>query len=345
MPVAGRQPKGKGQALWFDPCRTTEPIALLSAAALLDFAVGDPWGWPHPVQAMGWVIRLYSRAAISRQWPAVAMKLAGVGLVLLLVGGTGLLSAALLAKLATFSEQLRWAAETVLLASCFAGRSLRRAAEEVRQPLSEGDLAAARLSLARYVGRDTASLEAPDIYRALLETVSENSIDGVIAPLFYGVIGAFVGAAAPLALAYKAASTLDSMVGYRHPPYQDLGWCSARLEDILTWLPCRLAVGIIALLSGRPQRVIRLCQRDAIADPSPNSGWSECAYAAALGVQLGGTNRYQGKLVVKPLLGESTRPIDEAILSKAIAFNRWSFLALLGMAISTLGLVSLLCPE
>lgn len=322
--------------------------AILGAAAGLDFMVGDPWGWPHPVQAMGWVISLYSRVALAmrqaRPFPPWMMKLLGIGLACLLIGGSGWLGWWLLSGLALISPVLKHLVEVVLLASCFAGRSLRRAADDVLTPLDGGDAAEpnvpeARNRLAMYVGRDTQHLSAIDIRRAVLETVSENAIDGVLAPLFYALIGAFMGLALPLALAYKAASTLDSMVGYRTEPYKDLGWFSAKFEDGLTWLPCRLSVGMVALLSGSPGAVLRLCWRDARADPSPNAGWSECAYAAALGVQLGGPNTYKGQLKVKPLLAEDTRAITADVITQALRLTRWSFL--LGLGLGILGLLLL----
>jgi len=337
---------------------------LLLAAAGLDFVVGDPWGWPHPVRVMGWVIKGYSDRMIRWGPKPVVMKLAGVGLGLLLIGGTFIVSAAGLRLLATISPVLRWVVECVLLASCFAGRSLRQAAADVLQPLSglpfESEpeaargLVKAREKLALYVGRDTAQLSVEEVHRAVLETVSENAIDGVLAPLFYAICGAMVGWAAPVALAYKAASTLDSMVGYREAPYADLGWFSAQFEDRLTWLPCRLSVLTVALLSGlfsglfsgpsfglffsQPRTVLRLCWRDARADPSPNAGWSECAYAAALGVQLGGENTYRGKVKLKPTLGEATRPITADVVTQALALTRWSFLIGLAVGIGMLWL-------
>jgi adenosylcobinamide-phosphate synthase len=233
------------------------------------------------------------------------------------------------------------AVESILLASCFAGRSLRAAAEDVLQPLDKGDIIDARLRLSQYVGRDTENLSEPEILRAILETVTENATDGVMGPLFYAIAGAFfplVGCV-PLALAYKAASTLDSMVGYRSAPYTDLGWFSARLEDNLTWLPCRFSVCTLALLSGKPQEVWRLCRRDAIKDSSPNSGWSECAYAAILGVQLGGTNFYKGVAKHKPLLGDSIHPIAPAIIHQALRLTRYCFLIWLGVASAVLSFV------
>jgi adenosylcobinamide-phosphate synthase len=230
-----------------------------------------------------------------------------------------------------------------MLASCLAGRSLRQAAIDVLQamllsaaPLAEGEgsaiepdnLAAAREKLSLYVGRDTDKLTESDIYRAILETITENATDGVMAPLFYAIVGSSIPCvgAVPLAMAYKAASTLDSMVGYKREPYTDIGWCSAKSEDILTWLPCRLTVLTVSILSGKPLTVWRLCLRDAVTDPSPNSGWSECAYAAALGVQVGGVNYYRGELKEKPLLGEPLQPITPEIIDRALNLTRYSFI-------------------
>ena len=292
MLVAGRLRKERALALWFETRQQTSTflwfdLSVLVAAACLDFVLGDPWGWPHPVQAMGWTIDVYCKGAFARRRPPWVMKALGIGLSLLLVGGSAIISEFGLRLLTQISPVLRWLAEVILLASCLAGRSLRRAAEDVLSALegsdlissepeaSEDSLSIARQRLAMYVGRDTQQLSPLEIRRAVLETVSENSIDGVLAPLFFAIVGGLFGFAVPTALAYKAASTLDSMVRYKTAPYTDLGWCSARLEDTLTWLPCRLSVLAIALLSGRPVHVLPLCRRDARADPSPNSGWSE----------------------------------------------------------------------
>lgn len=321
---------------------------LLLTAALVDFVVGDPWGWPHPVQLMGGVIALYSKAALAKARAPWQMKLLGVGLAGLLIGGGGLLSWFGLQALRQISPLFAWSAEVVLLASCFAGRSLRQAADDVLQPLNRSladdspdvDLPEARKRLSMYVGRDTDALSAEEIRRAILETASENAVDGVFAPLFYAILGATWGLAAPLALAYKAASTLDSMVGYKEAPYTDLGWFSARFEDGLTWLPCRISVLAIALLSSKPAHVLRLCRRDAPADPSPNAGWSECAYAAALGVRLGGANTYGGKLKMKPFLGNAERPITDMAIAQAYQLTRQGFLLGLGIGIGWLWLLS-----
>ncbi len=309
---------------------------VLIIAAILDYLIGDPWGWIHPVQVMGWLISRFTQFAVKHCHHPLTQRWAGIGLGIGLVTGSGVVGWLIVQGASWLHPLLRIAVESILLASCFAGRSLRAAAAAVLQPLTAGDLSQARSTLSLYVGRDTENLSEPEILRAVLETVTENTTDGVMAPLFYGVAGAFVPVigAVPLALAYKAASTLDSMVGYQEAPYTYLGWFSARLEDRLTWLPCRLTVLTLALLSGKPQHVWQICCRDAIKDASPNSGWSECAYAAILGVQLGGTNWYRGVAKHKPLLGNAIYPITPARIHQALQLTRYCFLIWLGVAIA-----------
>jgi adenosylcobinamide-phosphate synthase len=340
---------------------------VLLMAASLDYIIGDPWGWPHPVRVMGWVISQYTQfvlkrwnrkdepeQATSKEWkdttptpeleaasniseknsPLVQWqrRCAGILLAVGLILGSGLAGWLIVRGANWIHPFVGVAVESILLASCLAGRSLRDAAANVLQPLAAGQLIQARSQLSQYVGRDTEKLDEPEILRAILETVTENATDGVTAPLFYAIIGAFLPGvgSVPVALAYKAASTLDSMVGYRVEPFTDLGWFSAKLEDYLTWLPCRLTVITLALLSGKPQQVWRLCLRDAIKDPSPNSGWSECAYAAILGVQLGGTNWYQGVAKYKPLLGDPVYPITREKIEQALGLTRYCVLIWLG---------------
>jgi len=310
------------------------PAIVLGMAAVLDYWIGDPWNWLHPVQVMGWVIRHYSHFVFKTVDFPRFQRIAGIGLTVAMLDGSGAIAWVAIALGHALHPLMGIAIQSILLASCFAGRSLRVAAEEVLRPLDAGDLETARTVLSRYVGRDTAQLSEAEVRRAVLETVTENATDGVMGPLFWAIAGSFLPlGSAPLALAYKAASTLDSMVGYREAPYTHLGWSSARLEDGLTWLPCRLTVLTIALLSGRPGYVLHLCRRDAPQDPSPNAGWSECAYAAALGVQVGGVNVYRGVVKQKPLLGDATQPITSEIIRRAMRYTRWAFLGWLAVAI------------
>lgn len=318
--------------------------SVLAIALLLDYLIGDPWHWLHPVQIIGWWISWMSQVCLKFFKSSLGLKAAGIMLGLSTIVGAGLGTWAIVYSAGYLHPFLGFAVESILVASGLAGRSLRDAAQDVLTPLNDDDLPTARQKMALYVGRDTQKLDEAGILRAVMETVSENATDGALAPFFYAILGAIIGAVLPtgsaaLVMAYKAASTLDSMVGYKTPPYKDLGWFSARFEDCLTWLPCRLVVTTIALLSGKPWQVWQICRRDASKDPSPNAGWSECAYAVALGVQLGGMNYYRGQAKEKPLLGDRLFPLSPSHIHKALRLTRWSLLA--WMAIATLALLLL----
>lgn len=311
---------------------------IILLAAIQDYLIGDPLGWIHPVQVMGWIIQQYTQLAIKFAQPGWQRRLSGVILGVSLIIGSGLLGWLIVWQSTLVHPCLGIAIEVILLASCFAAKSLRVAVQDVLQGINSGDINTARSRLSLYVGRDTNNLSESEILRALLETVGENAVDGVTAPLFYAVLGAFIPGVGsfPLALAYKAASTLDSMVGYRREPYTDLGWFSAQLEDRLTWLPCRLTVITLSLFSGNPLQVLSICRRDGVKDPSPNSGWSECAYAAILRVQLGGNNTYQGVIKEKPLLGNPLESISIDKIEQALSLTRYCFLSWLAIAIFSL---------
>jgi adenosylcobinamide-phosphate synthase len=296
---------------------------------MIDYIIGDPWGWPHPVRVMGWAIATGKDMILRYIKTDIGQKIAGTLLAILIIGGSGLGSWGLVYLAFQLNYWLGIVLQCILLASCFAEKSLRDAAIAVLVPLEADDLTQARTTLSLYVGRDTDDLDRSEILRAVLETVAENATDGVIAPLFYAAIGGL-----PLAIAYKAASTLDSMIGYRESPYTHIGWFSAKLEDILTWLPCRYTVLSIALLSGYPWQVWQICARDAPKDPSPNSGWSECAFAAALGVQLGGVSTYKGIAKHKPLLGNATQTIKIETVKHATRLMQISMLLLLTISIA-----------
>ncbi len=316
------------------------PVLLVIAACGLDQLLGDPRWCPHPVVVMGWWIRqlrlLAESWAVDSPW---RLRLAGGLITAILVGGSGLAGWALeswalhtwaLAPLAPASatgfrpgvmQLVALALLVIALASALAGRSLEQAVAAVLQALA-GDrqqrLEPARQRLAWIVGRDTSDLDGPEILRAAAETASENAVDGLFAPLFWMLVGAALwtvgqpiggatGLPGPLALAwaFKAASTLDSMLGYRQGTLRWLGTAGAKLDDLLTWLPCRLVALSLPLAAGRPGRCLSLLQqalKDGKPDPSPNAGVSQAAYAQLLGIQLGGWNRYGEQLRAKPLL-------------------------------------------
>jgi adenosylcobinamide-phosphate synthase len=309
-------------------------VVVLLFAAIVDYLIGDPWGWLHPVRVMGWVISFVTEMTIKYRQKKWLRRSIGIGLGLGLILGSGAIVYLIIQIFSKLNHWLSLLVEIIILASCFAGKSLRDAALDVLQPLCQKDLETARSKLSLYVGRDTDNLSEKEILRAVLETVAENTTDGVTAPLFYGIMGAFLPGldSACLAIAYKAASTLDSTIGYLKEPYTDIGWFSAQLEDRLTWLPCRLTVLTLALLSGKPKQVLYICDRDGSKDPSPNSGWSEAAFAAILGVQLGGDNVYGGVVKKKPLLGDFMEEITPAKVESALKLMRHCFLIWLTIA-------------
>ncbi|MBF2063964.1 MAG: cobalamin biosynthesis protein [Calothrix sp. C42_A2020_038] len=313
-------------------------VIVLLVAATLDYLIGDPISWLHPVQVMGWTVSKLTKIILFLCKNSFTQRIAGIFLAIFLVSATGAISVLLIQTARYLHPLLGSIIESILLASCFAAKSLSNAAKSVLKPLISEDIHQARLNLSQFVGRDTENLSKSEILRAVLETVTENATDGVMAPLFYAIIGIFISAyiphcgPAPLALVYKAFSTLDSMVGYKEQPYTYVGWFSARSEDCLTWIPCRLLVMTLGLISLRPLEVWHICRRDAVFDPSPNSGWSECIYAAILGVQVGGTNSYRGVIKHKPLLGDNLNPIQPQTIQYALQLTRYSFLIWLGIA-------------
>ncbi|HXB98567.1 MAG TPA: adenosylcobinamide-phosphate synthase CbiB [bacterium] len=294
---------------------------LLAAALVLDLAVGDPdFAW-HPVRLMGaWIRMLEDWARAS----AGSLALRGCGVALLNVGGFWLMGWLLLRSAAWADGSLGWGPwlrrgmEGAMLWSCLGVRSMVSHALEVLRPLEQGDVAAARRAVARIVGRDTVDLDAAGICRACLESVAESLGDGVVAPLFFAAL-----AGAPAALAYRAANTADSMIGHRDTRYAELGWASARLDDLLNWIPARLAALCAALaalpLGLAPGRALRTAWNDGPGQPSPNSGWPEGAFAGALGVQLGGPCRYRGDVTIKAFLGPPLHPVDAAAGRRALA--------------------------
>ena len=316
--------------------------AVLVFAVLLDFIIGDPKKWLHPVQGIGWAISTLTQIIFKLSKSSFTERIAGIFLCLTVVLGSASFTWLAIALAGIIHPILGVGIEIIILASCFAGKSLQDAANEVLKPIKDKDIDSARSVLSNYVGRDTDNLSESEILRAVLETVAENATDGVMAPLFFAILGSIIGSfipgvgAVPCAIAYKALSTLDSMVGYKEAPYTYVGWFSARLEDILTWIPCRLTVLTLAIISGKPLQVRDICLRDAAKDPSPNSGWSESAYAAILGVQMGGSNSYRGMIKHKPLLGNPTNNIDIQTIYTALNFTRYCFLIWLGGGTSLL---------
>ncbi|MEI6033218.1 MAG: adenosylcobinamide-phosphate synthase CbiB [Verrucomicrobiae bacterium] len=275
------------------------------AAFGLDLLLGDPRWLPHPVKLIGtFAAALESplRRAIPNPRAAGAVAVLAV---LTVAGGAAFL---LIAAAARMLPALADAVSIALLYTCFAGRDLALHSGRVAQALAADDLPEARRRVAMLVGRDTDSLDEPEIVRAAVESVAENMVDGVTAPLLFAAIGGPVGA-----ILYKAVNTLDSTFGYKNERYLQFGWASARLDDVVNFLPARLTVPLAvfaaALLGLNPAGAWRIFLRDGRKHPSPNSGLSEAAVAGALGVQLGGTNCYFGTPSERPRMGDPLHPL------------------------------------
>ncbi|MCL4426500.1 MAG: adenosylcobinamide-phosphate synthase CbiB [Firmicutes bacterium] len=309
---------------------------LTAAAYLVDLLVGDPPFLTHPVVYMGRFISwLEGRLWVKDEVPW-RLRLKGVFLALSLIGLAYQSTALLLQGIQLLHPWLAQSLEIWMISTTIAARSLDQAATRVYLPLMEGDLVQARTLVGKIVGRDTGNLPEREIVRATIETVAENTVDGVLSPLFYAFLGG-----APLAMAFKAISTLDSMVGYRDERYLHFGWASARLDDLANYLPARISLPLLALaanlLALDGKRAWVTARRDARKHPSPNGGIPEAAVAGALGVQLGGVNYYDGKPAFRALLGEPRRDLERKDIRRAV---RLMYLSSLLLVLLWLGLDS-----
>ena len=271
----------------------------VAAALLLDALFGEPPEAVHPTVLMGRAISVFERSAIELKSPR-SRRLAGIALAFSL---PALVFASSSKLLEIAPGRLRWAIGVALISTALSMRGLSEAASSVEHALQERRLEVARSRVGHFVGRDTENLSEPEVCRAAVESVAENTSDGVVAPILYGLLFG-----PPGALAYKAVNTLDSMVGHPHPPHAEFGWASARLDDLANLLPSRITALSVAAVSGRPLRTLRTANRYGPLTKSPNAGVTEAAFAGALGVRLGGTNTYGGILRRGPTLGEGRHP-------------------------------------
>lgn len=283
----------------------------LLLAASLDAIVGDPRWLPHPVRGMGHVIRWCDERVRGICHSPGALRAAGLTLAVGLPLCVYLLGHWAILTAGSISGWFGSIVSIGLASTALAGRDLWEHIQTVRGQLEQGHLFGARQAVGMIVGRDTEQLSEDEVVRATVETAAESTADGVIAPLFYLAIGG-----APLALAYKAVNTLDSMIGHRDERHVNFGWASARLDDIANWVPARLAAVLLLFATGlitrSPDRVLtgwRVLCRDGGKHPSPNSGRPEAAMAGSLGVQLGGINYYDGVPQDRPVIGTGGRQL------------------------------------
>ena len=299
-------------------------IAAMLVGYGLDLIIGDPDGWTHPVIWIGkWIS--FAEKKLRRRGGNLRCS------ALILTGSTVILAmlctAAVLIVLALIHRAALFAGMCVISWWCLSVKCLAVEAKGVYDALGVS-VEKGRTQVARIVGRDTTELTEEEIVCATVETVAENTTDGVISPMLYLAIGGPV-----LAMGFKAANTLDSMVGYLNEKYRDIGWSSAKLDDIMNYIPARICglllcgSAFFCKLDGR--NALRIMKRDHANHLSPNCAWSEAAAAGAMHIQLGGTHTYFGKVVVKPTIGDDDRPVEKTDILHA---NRMLYLSSVMMA-------------
>ncbi len=300
--------------------------ASLAAALLVDALVGEPPEAVHPTCLMGRAVLEFERRALAFK-DASRERLAGL-LLAVALPATSFVLVRVAVRLAP--KRLRLPFEVGLLSTALSMRGLARAAPAVERELESGDLITARARVGEFVGRDTERLSPNEVARAAVESVAENTSDGVVAPMLYGLL-----CGAPGALAYKAINTLDSMVGHPQPPYEALGWAPARLDDLANLLPARLTALLSATVSGSARDVVATltaARRYGPLTKSPNAGWAEASFAGALGLSLGGANSYGGVLRKGPILGDG-RPPEPSDIRRAVRLMHRTCLLVAGLAL------------
>jgi len=288
---------------------------IITSAWILDGIFGDPENLPHPVRFIGAFI---SKAESWARLYFNNKKAGGVFLGIAVPAAVYVCTFCLVKLVEGAGAAAGTAVSILIIYFCLSTRCLADEANSILKRLRDGNTAGARTCLARIVGRDTECLETTDIVRATVESVSENTVDGIIAPLFFAFLGG-----APLAMAYKAVNTLDSMVGYKTEPYRELGWFSARLDDFANLIPARLCLVLVPLATvfidwRYALSALRIGIRDGHKSPSPNSGYPEACFAGALGIQLGGNASYGGSVSQKDILGDKMRERENEDIAKAV---------------------------
>ena len=277
---------------------------------ILDLIFGDPHGLIHPVQIIGIYGCSYEEVRekeIERK--AGVEKTAGFFLMFFIVAGTFAVVYGILYVANLIHPVLRFCLETFFIYQILATKSLKTESMKVYKKLKEGDLIGARKEVSYLVGRDTENLDESEVAKADVETIAENTADGVIAPMIFIAIGG-----APLGFAYKAVNTLDSMVAYKNEELINIGFFSAKMDDICNFIPARFAAVMLMIASlilrFDFKGAVKIFKRDRFAHLSPNSAQTEAVAAGALQIQLGGTHNYFGKAVVKPTIGDDIRPVE-----------------------------------
>lgn len=288
------------------------------AAVVFDMVVGDPRVNWHPVVLIGKYISFFDRLLRSPLRSPAGQRFCGAVLVVIVVVTCYGLTALLLFIAYKIHIMAGALVSVLLFSSTIAARSLAQAGMEIYHLLKRADISAARQKLAWIVGRDTACLDSGEIARGTVETVAENIVDGIVSPLFYALLGGV-----PLAMAYRAINTMDSMLGYKNEKYLYFGWAAARLDDMANFVPARIT-GFLILLAAvllrlDAKRAWQAIIRDAPGHPSPNSGIPEAGVAGALGIRLGGQNYYQGVPSFRAYMGWPLQPLGPEHIRQTVA--------------------------
>lgn len=280
---------------------------------LLDAIIGDPYWIPHPVR---WIGTLISALEKTIRKHMKNLRAGGILLAVIVIAVSTVLPLILIRICSKLHPVCGLIAESICICYLLAARSLRNESMKVCEAAEKGDTEASRKAVSMIVGRDTASLDQAGILRAAVETVAENTSDGVTAPIFYMMLGG-----APLGFFYKAVNTMDSMIGYRNEKYADIGWFAAKLDDVLNFIPSRLSailmIAVCPILRFDMKHAYRIWKRDRRKHASPNSAQTESACAGALHLRLAGDATYFGKLHRKPYIGDNDRPIEPADIRRA----------------------------
>ncbi|QLE61627.1 adenosylcobinamide-phosphate synthase CbiB [Furfurilactobacillus rossiae] len=305
-------------------------IEMILIAYVLDLLIGDPPTWPHPVKIMGHLIAFLESRFNRPKFDHLKRRWLGVLLWVIVVGSTALVSG-LIMWATSFVPWLQFIIGTYLTYTCLSVKGLAHEGRKIAKSLRQQQLVKARGQVAMIVGRDTDQLDKAGVIKATVETIAENTSDGVVAPLLFLFIGGPV-----LGLTYKAVNTLDSMVGYKNEKYADIGWFSAKLDDIFNWAPARLTWLLLIIATGLLRFHLReamgIGERDRENHLSPNSGFSEAVVAGALNIRLGGPHLYFGQVVQKPYIGSrNSRPVEVADINRTIYLLYLSSVLALGI--------------
>ncbi|WP_242825059.1 adenosylcobinamide-phosphate synthase CbiB [Acetobacterium woodii] len=327
-------PLGLGGGFWF---------LLIIIGVVIDWLIGDPTWMPHPIIAIGKTISFLNKK-LNR---GKHRKAKGFLLLILVLSLTAAIVFGLQWLCYTISIYLYVLLNLYLIVTALAAKTLAVEVRKVMTALIGGDLKESRVQVGYLVGRDTSALSETEIIRATVETTAENTIDGVLAPIFYMLLGALLPVPwlnpVMLVMLYKAVNTLDSMVGYIQEPYRDFGYASAKFDDLVNLIPARIG-SLFMLVAGlflgyTYNEGCRVFKRDRHNHKSPNSAHPESVVAGLLGIQLGGTNQYFGEVLEKPTIGDAKTPLEILDIRETISIMYGSEVVV--MVVSTLVVILL----